>query len=612
LQPVLLNWRAAQRHVNSPQFVKLGGFYTGNPQIPRGQLQRHIDIQNAPWSSIKSSARTLAARALAGQLPNPGIGLASEFASTRVYYRQNHNGAEPSNEQWRAYTIAMAATKKWRWVGDIPHLNQRKNAFFLDLRARNLSADAVKVLQPASGGGEAEQFVGEQFEAEQFGLDEFDGEYFGEVVFSPSPQSLAEDEPGEDSMVERAYQYSGDYEGDVGSATEWEHGAAEPGWAGEAEADLSAVISRALIGIHVAAGRRPGGPALDPNELTNKVFFSRHPQLRGTKLPPSGTPLGREWVQIRNEVVAPMLLSGPAIGPIHGAPQVRAKVPADAVISPLSTTVRGLRRGFRRRQGALGAIVIHNTSRGPADKSAKAGYRRAAVDFALDHYLDHTEGFPHYVVDFNGTIYATCDERFQAWHATWKGIGGGSYFRGTWTPRSWWTSIWNPLGVRTPLDLLPSGANLPNERSIGIELMITPTLGYTPQQYSALARLVVDIATRQQLTIDRAPSKALLGHEDYAPFPLEPLMGREGQGGGFDPGAHRDSPFFSWSRLWTEIRSASPSFGASENEDAYPAELEFGEWEDEGETSDDSPGESVEQESAGWFESAGSSGVTGG
>ncbi len=152
LQPVLLNSQAAARHMNRPasEFVRTGGTYKGT-EIPMGQLRRHLDIQQAPWSSVKRSARELATRALTGQLSNPGIGLASQFASTRVYFNQQH-GRNPDAAEWRKYTTDLAARKKWRWVGDVDRLDQLKNAFFLDLRSAGLPADAVRVVPPATAG----------------------------------------------------------------------------------------------------------------------------------------------------------------------------------------------------------------------------------------------------------------------------------------------------------------------------------------------------------------------------------------------------------------------------------------------------------------------------
>ena len=142
--------RAAARHQHLPpdQYIRTGGTYPGTT-IPRGQLKRHLDIQRAPWASVQASARALAARALSGRLANPGIGLASEFASTKIYYRQQH-GTSPTAEQWRRFTVALAGRKKWRWVGDVAGIDQMRNAFFLDLRAAALPDGAVRILPPSA------------------------------------------------------------------------------------------------------------------------------------------------------------------------------------------------------------------------------------------------------------------------------------------------------------------------------------------------------------------------------------------------------------------------------------------------------------------------------
>ena len=129
LQPVLHNPQAAARHMHRPpsEFVRTGGTYPGT-NIPRGQLRQHLDIQKAPWSSVKQSARELATRALTGELSNPGIGLASEFASTKIYFRKQY-GRNPNVEEWRRYTADLAARKRWRWIGDVAGLDQMENAF---------------------------------------------------------------------------------------------------------------------------------------------------------------------------------------------------------------------------------------------------------------------------------------------------------------------------------------------------------------------------------------------------------------------------------------------------------------------------------------------------
>lgn len=50
-------------HRPPTEFIRAGGTYPGT-DIPRGQLKRHLDIQKAPWHTVKASARALATRAL--------------------------------------------------------------------------------------------------------------------------------------------------------------------------------------------------------------------------------------------------------------------------------------------------------------------------------------------------------------------------------------------------------------------------------------------------------------------------------------------------------------------------------------------------------------------
>jgi hypothetical protein len=53
----------------------------------------------------------------------------------------------------------------------------------------------------------------------------------------------------------------------------------------------------------VALARQRG--VHDVNQLTNLVFFGRHPELAGRRLGPSETALAKEWLQIRETIVKP-------------------------------------------------------------------------------------------------------------------------------------------------------------------------------------------------------------------------------------------------------------------------------------------------------------------
>ena len=149
LQPVLNSRGAAERHMSDPDFVRTGGTYPGT-SIPKGQLGRFLQLQKRPWQELPAAARALALRALTGGQPNPGIGNASEFANTAVYFR-DRNKRLPDEAEWRRFSTDYPrnAGKKWTWVGDVPGLIQyRRNTFYLDDRARSLPAGAIRVVPP--------------------------------------------------------------------------------------------------------------------------------------------------------------------------------------------------------------------------------------------------------------------------------------------------------------------------------------------------------------------------------------------------------------------------------------------------------------------------------
>jgi hypothetical protein len=149
LQPVLKSWGAARRHMHKTTFVRTGATYApDHPEVPRGQLQQHLELQKAPWSRLPQGARIVAEAALKGRLRNP-IGLASEFGSTYVYFHDRH-GRYPSDEEWRKFTEAYARTKKWVWAGPIPGLNQKRNALFIQAAVAKLPPDTVRVVQGAA------------------------------------------------------------------------------------------------------------------------------------------------------------------------------------------------------------------------------------------------------------------------------------------------------------------------------------------------------------------------------------------------------------------------------------------------------------------------------
>ena len=186
--------------------------------------------------------------------------------------------------------------------------------------------------------------------------------------------------------------------------------------------------------------------------------------------------------------------------------------------------------------------------------NAVAAHAKHAGDLIL---VDFGTATTFDVIDFNGAIYATCDEQERGRHAGWLDFGGAGFWTsGAWSPPAWWRAAWPDAA--TPVDLLPTDAASPNTDSIGIELLIHHQ-HYTHDQYVALARLIADLATRYPALRPTAAPEAqrLLGHEDVDPRTGE--GGRANAGGGWDPGAHRDAPFFDWDRLWAELAPRLPS-----------------------------------------------------
>ncbi len=159
LQPVLKSWGAAKRHMHKSEFVRTGGNYAPpHDNIPRGQLRGFLELQAKLWRQLSAGARTLAEQALRGQVPNP-IGNASEFGSTNVYFHDKY-GRYPNDDEWRRYTetYAQRKNKPWIWIGAVPNLNQKKNAFFIDRRAASLPPNSVRVVSAAATNGASRNF----------------------------------------------------------------------------------------------------------------------------------------------------------------------------------------------------------------------------------------------------------------------------------------------------------------------------------------------------------------------------------------------------------------------------------------------------------------------
>lgn len=162
LQPVLRSWKVAKHHYeNNPDFKRLDGYYAKAPDVPRGQLVRHLKLQKKKWSQLPAPARLLATRVLTGRVANPGIGPATDFASTCVHlrrkFRKEKKGRCPADREWRQFTKGFKRTE-FKWIGHVSGINQKKNAFFTRIaripgdatgtRYSDLPADTVRITPP--------------------------------------------------------------------------------------------------------------------------------------------------------------------------------------------------------------------------------------------------------------------------------------------------------------------------------------------------------------------------------------------------------------------------------------------------------------------------------
>jgi len=155
LQPVLKSVDAARRVLdnfkNNPKkfpVVYGVGNYPGTA-IPKVQYKKHIDLQQKTWGQFNASVRSMVTRILSGQIPNPGIGIATHFLSSYVLLKAKRRRegieADPSLEEWRQYTLQVAKHKKLTWIGERGNLNQRKNAFFIQPEFQDVPSDAISV-----------------------------------------------------------------------------------------------------------------------------------------------------------------------------------------------------------------------------------------------------------------------------------------------------------------------------------------------------------------------------------------------------------------------------------------------------------------------------------
>lgn len=112
-----------------------------------------------------------------------------------------------------------------------------------------------------------------------------------------------------------------------------------------------------------------------------------------------------------------------------------------------------------------------------------------------------------------------------------------------------WKHQWADI-AQSPQHLYPS--MFPNDDYVGVEVIpLTKPQGklwYTEDQHTAVAILAKDLAKRHGFELEEPPCPRLLGHEDLDAF------GRWDEGGGWDPGALREAPRFSWALVTEALK----------------------------------------------------------
>ena len=198
------------------------------------------------------------------------------------------------------------------------------------------------------------------------------------------------------------------------------------------------------IAIAIGAGLR------DINQLTNMVFWFRHPQMIGQKLRADQRDLAREWLQIRDQVVKPALASGvptaPAApsGPSTPAPTAvgkRTSIPSDGLrwFGPASEETPELMAFMRKvydlhvkrskgdfvdtlPDGALDDVEPYKKARKDAAAKAREMLKAARAKLEADGLTDTVR---------IGVLsaYRSADHQFDIWQGkTTKGKGGFPHY----------------------------------------------------------------------------------------------------------------------------------------------------------------------------------------
>jgi len=224
-------------------------------------------------------------------------------------------------------------------------------------------------------------------------------------------------------------------------------------------------------------------------------------------------------------------------------------------LSKLATFKIDKLKDVNDRTQPVWGIVVHTTGSGIVKQARKHG--AAPFEYAVAYYLKPESYFAHYVVGYDGQIAQIADEHERATHVGVTTEDREAYLSGAWRKMlpphlvELWERCWP--GHKSPAHLYP-GKSV-NDCTVGIEVLpvdppatIRP-LRYTRAQHFAVSELCADIAARWGLPSGWHLTSRLTGHEDVAPL----ARCTKKPPAGWDPGALRDTPWWSWPLVKQDI-----------------------------------------------------------